>query len=84
MGEIEKVWENVLEQLADEVSKVSYDSWIRPIRPIELTENTITLGVPSDINKEMVVGKYFSLIESGLFPLYSNSYLVVLEREQNG
>lgn len=66
MEDMQMIWNQVLNQLADEVSRVSYDSWIKPIRPVTMTESTITLEVPFSINKNMIMTKYFSLIESCL------------------
>lgn len=64
MEELKRIWKKVSEELSKEVSVVSYDSWIKPITPEAIDEDKITLAVPFSVNKNMIMTKYFSLIES--------------------
>ena len=64
LQELERIWKKVAEELSKEVSAVSYDSWIKPITPEGIDETKITLKVPFSVNKNMIMTKYFSLIES--------------------
>lgn len=64
--DIEQVWEKVVALLADEISAVSFNSWIKPVTAVEMTESKIVLCVPFGVNKNMIMTKYFSLIESCL------------------
>ncbi len=66
LEELRQIWKKVLKQLSDEISAVSYNSWIKPIRPEALDDTKITLKVPFSVNKNMIMTKYFSLIESCL------------------
>ena len=66
LEELSRIWEEVLSQLSEEVSAVSYDSWIKPIRAEAIDDTKITLKVPFSVNKNMIMTKYFSLIESCL------------------
>lgn len=59
-----EIWASVLHQLAEEVSTVSYDTWIKPIEPIAFTDTAVTLGVPNSLHKNMIMTKFRSLIES--------------------
>ncbi len=64
--ELEQTWEKVVEMLADEISAVSFNSWIKPVKAVKMTDSKIVLGVPFSVNKNMIMTKYFSLIESCL------------------
>lgn len=74
MEDIKQIWDKVLEQLSEEVSAVSYDSWIKPIRAVAIDEDKIVLKVPFSVNKNMVMTKYFSLIESCLESAASHKF----------
>lgn len=74
MEELKRIWEKVLDELADEVSTVSFDSWIKPIEAIALDETKITLKVPFAVNRNMIMTKYFSLIESSLESVTSHKF----------
>lgn len=82
MEDMQSIWNQVLSQLADEVSRVSYDSWIKPIRPVAMTESSITLEVPFSINKNMIMTKYFSLIQSCLETVASRHFDIEVQVEE--
>lgn len=82
--ELKRIWKAVLQQLSEEVSAVSYDSWIKPIKAEAIKENKIILKVPFGVNKNMIMTKYFSLIESCLESVTSRKYEieVIVEEEE--
>lgn len=43
---------------------MSFDTWIKPIRPVALTETAIRLSVPGNLNKNMIMTKFRSMLES--------------------
>ncbi len=74
MEELKRIWGRVLEDLAEEISAVSFDSWIKPIKAVSMDETRITLKVPFAVNKNMIMTKYFSLIESSLESVTSHKF----------
>lgn len=66
MSELSKIWDQVKDNLTEEISQVSFDSWIKPIVPVGRDGNKFILKVPFGVNKNMIITKYFSLIESCL------------------
>ncbi len=74
MEELKQIWKKVLEDLSKEISAVSYDSWIKPIRAESIDDTKITLKVPFAVNKNMIMTKYFSLIESCLESVTSHKF----------
>lgn len=66
MDELKNIWDNVLLQMSEEISAVSFDTWIKPIKPVSLSETSITLSVGSTPNKNMVMTKFRSMIQSCL------------------
>lgn len=79
MEELKRIWEKVAEELSKEISAVSYESWIKPILPEAIDETKITLKVPFSVNKNMIMTKYFSLIESCLEAVTSHKFDIVVE-----
>ncbi len=66
MKELKGIWDSVLTQMSEEISAVSFDTWIKPIKPISVNGNEITLSVASSLNKNMVMTKFRSMLESCL------------------
>ncbi len=85
MEELKQIWQKVLEDLAEEVSAVSFDSWIKPIEAVEINDTRIVLKVPFAVNKNMIMTKYFSLIESCLESVTSHKFDidVVVDEEKD-
>lgn len=86
LEELKRIWKKVLEELAKEISAVSYDSWIKPISPEAIDEEKITLKVPFSVNKNMIMTKYFSLIESCVESVTSRKFdiEVVVDDDEGG
>ncbi len=83
MSELEKIWGSVLTQMSEEISVVSFDTWIKPIKAVELGANEIVLSVANSINKNMIMTKFRSMIESCIEFAAGRSYelRVVLEEQ---
>ncbi len=64
MDRLMNLWNRVLEEIEPEVSAVSFDTWIKPIRPLGMTETAIRLSVPDEINMNMILTKFRSMLES--------------------
>lgn len=84
MQELERIWKKVAEELSKEISAVSYDSWIKPITPEGIDETKITLKVPFSVNKNMIMTKYFSLIESCLESVTSRKFDIEVVVDDEG
>jgi chromosomal replication initiator protein len=84
LEELKRIWKKVSEELAKEISAVSYDSWIKPIMPEEIDEDKITLKVPFSVNKNMIMTKYFSLIESSVEAVTSRKFDIEVVVDDEG
>lgn len=84
MQELERIWKKVAQELSKEISAVSYDSWIKPITPEGIDETKITLKVPFSVNKNMIMTKYFSLIESCLEAVTSHKFDIEVVVDDEG
>lgn len=84
VSELEKLWESVLTQMSEEISAVSFDTWIKPIKAVALGANKITLAVNGSVNKNMIMTKFRSMIESCIELASGRSYElnVVIDTEE--
>jgi chromosomal replication initiator protein len=58
------VWEQVLQKLEQELSKLMIDTWLKPTIPLKLTETTLEIGTPKQIIKEWLESRYLPIISS--------------------
>ncbi len=84
MNSLNEIWNKVRAELKDEVSAVSFDSWIKPIEPYAIDDRKLTLKVPFGVIKDMIMSKYFMLIGSCLESVTSKRYEidVIVEEEE--
>ena len=74
--DVKSIWSSVLTMLKEEISDVSFQTWFEPVEPLSMSSNTLTLGVQSGIYKNMIMTKYYSLIESALVAVAGETYQI--------
>lgn len=57
-----QVWQNCLAVIKDNVSLQSFKTWFEPISPIKLSNNTLTIQVPSQFFYEWLEEHYITLL----------------------
>ena len=73
-ADVNNLWQQTLPSLEKELTKIAYDTWMKTVRPLNLYENTITLGVDSEVHKNFVGNRYRTLIENALHATSSIKY----------
>lgn len=66
MKELNEIWDSVLKQMSEEISSVSFETWIKPVTPVAINDNEIILSVKSSLSKNMLMTKFRSMLESCL------------------
>lgn len=56
------IWEQVLKKLEQDLSKLVFDTWIKPTIPLSMDENIFEIGTPKQIMKEWLESRYMSVI----------------------
>ena len=65
MDSLEQCFEYVSEYCKTKMSETSHNLFIKPLKPISLTSDIVTLSISSDWLKSTVEEKYVSLLEEG-------------------
>lgn len=63
---LKEIWEEALRLLQDEMTSVSFSTWIEPILPVSLESNTLYLEVPSEFNLGIIKSRYRDLIQNAI------------------
>ena len=59
----EKIWQNCLDIIKDNVNQQSYKTWFDPIRPVKLNGSVLTIQVPSQFFYEWLEEHYIDLLK---------------------
>ena len=62
----EKVWNNCLSFISDNISEQSFKTWFLPIQPIKLKGNTLNIQVPSKFFYEWIEEHYIKLLKTAI------------------
>ena len=60
------VWNNCLHFIQQNIDSKQFSVWFRPIRPVSLTESTLTLEVPSEFFREYLEDAYLDILKAAL------------------
>ena len=62
----EKVWNECLSFIKDNINEQSYETWFLPIKPIKLKKSILTVEVPSKFFYEWLEENYIDLIKTAI------------------
>lgn len=63
---LKEIWDGVSKLLQDEMTSVSFGTWIETIIPISIDKNSIVLEVPSEFNLGIIKSRYKDLIQNAI------------------
>lgn len=72
------LWPKVLDLLKNELTEISYNTWIKTIEPVCSDSTTLELGVPTDFNKGILESRYITLISNAVKQVTSREYSIVV------
>ncbi len=65
-GGMQRVWEQVLEIIEEKIGKTNMETWLKPIRPIALREDSLHLEVPNALFRDWLLGHLLRPLEESL------------------
>jgi len=74
---LEELWSNVLELLKLEISEIGFNTWLNPIKPLTLTEQTLTIEVETEFTKGVLESRYLDLIKNAFLQVTGNTYEII-------
>lgn len=78
------VWERCLNFIQDNISNQAYKTWFEPIEAVKLTDNSLSISVPSKFFYEWLEEHYVELLKSALTKeLGSSARLIYVIRMEN-
>ena len=64
MQTFKDVWQKSVDKMAEYISSVSLNLWIKNLTPIELNKNNIVLYIPSTFQRDIILSRYSDIIKS--------------------
>ncbi len=71
---LDSIWNKVLDIIKVELTEVSFNTWLKTIIPVNISENTIILAAPNDFTKGILEGRYLNLIKNAIIEVTKSKY----------
>jgi chromosomal replication initiator protein len=69
--DINEIWTNILDEVAKNISMISFDVWIKSLEVVDIKENILVLSTPTKSSKDILVKKYKTKLISAANTVYS-------------
>lgn len=69
---LNKIWQEAMEEIAKNISAISFDVWVKTLEVVDLKGNTLVLSTPSTSSKKTLLNSYKDIIVSGINKVYNS------------
>ncbi|TMN22278.1 chromosomal replication initiator protein DnaA [Lentibacillus cibarius] len=69
MENIDDLWNATLKNIEDQISKPSFDTWLKNTKAESLENNTLTISAPNEFARDWLEGRYTNLINEILLEI---------------
>ena len=73
---LKDIWNEVLDLIKVELTEVSFNTWLKTIKPVTIADDRIILAAPNEFTKGILKGRYLNLIESAVTEVMKNEYSI--------
>lgn len=73
---LQATWDQILTKLELSLSKLTCDTWLKPIVPISLTDEKMELGTPKGFMKEWIESKYIPFIVDAAYEITKQKLVI--------
>ena len=72
--DVDTLWNNFLDDIKENISSLSYDTWFRDTKLVSLANNVATIIVPMPVHKKHLIDNYKDVIEDKFIDLTGSSF----------
>ena len=73
---LNNIWNEALALIKVELTEVSFNTWLKTINPIAITDNKIILAAPNEFTKGILEGRYLILIKNAIAQVVGEEYII--------
>lgn len=71
---LDELWSNSLKLIKMELTEVSFNTWLKTIEPVTISDNRIVLGAPNEFTKGILEARYLTLIRNAIKQVSGRDY----------
>ena len=74
LNQITKQWPSILEILESETSTVSFQTWFKNLKPVDVRDNTLFIETIDDFSKDILKNRYIRLIQNAIIQVTHHEF----------
>lgn len=70
-SELQEIWDQILQKVLDQnsLTELTLNDWLRPVKPLSLSETSLVLGAPTALAREWIAKRYIPFLEDAVLDL---------------
>lgn len=76
VSNLNNIWNEVLDLIRVELTEVSFNTWLKTIEPLTMSEDRIILAAPNEFTKGILESRYINLIKNAIIQITNKEYEV--------
>jgi len=72
--ELETIWHRVQEDMEPQMTKPSYETWLKPTKPWKFEDNILFIEVPNEFARDLLESRYTSTIKETLLKYFPGDF----------
>ena len=76
VSNLNNTWNEVLSLIKMELTEVSFNTWLKTIKPITIVEDRLILAAPNEFTKNILEGRYLNLIKNAIIQVTNEEYAI--------
>ena len=70
-SELQAIWEQILQKVLEQrsLTELALNDWLRPVKPLSLSDTTLVLGAPTSLAREWIVKRYIPFLEDAVLDI---------------
>jgi len=81
---LEIIWTQSLDIIKNEISQQNFETWINPVKIVNIEGNNVSLSVPNKFFKDWLIENYHDILSESLSQVLGTSVQITLVVEQSG
>ena len=61
---LDNIWTEVLNLIKVELTEVSFNTWLKTVEPVNISDTKVILAAPNEFTKNILEGRYLNLIKN--------------------
>ncbi|CCQ96929.1 chromosomal replication initiator protein DnaA [[Clostridium] ultunense Esp] len=76
VSNLDNIWNEVLDLIKVELTEVSFNTWLKTIKPITIADSRVILAAPNEFTKGILEARYLNLIKNAITQITKEEYAI--------